>query len=86
MSNGESRNNPEIESREVDSPFNKYDKGDPGDETQRNFAYQHAYGVILLAAMSRGDKPYSALWCEHHDDLLGDYGDGYFDAYQVKNS
>ena len=59
-------------------------KGDPGDETQRNFRYQHAYGVILLTGAIIGQLPYSALWCEHHEDFLAEINDGQFDAYQIK--
>lgn len=61
-----------------------YDGDDPGDETQRNFRYQHAYGVILLAACLSGQRPYAALWCEHHEDYLTEVGDGSFDAWQIK--
>ncbi|RWC47182.1 dsDNA nuclease domain-containing protein [Mesorhizobium sp.] len=57
---------------------------DVGDETARNYRYQHSYGVILLTAASRGDRPYSAIWCEHHDDLLAERRDGKFEAWQVK--
>ncbi|GAB3585700.1 dsDNA nuclease domain-containing protein [Hymenobacter daeguensis] len=58
--------------------------GDPGDETQRNFRYQHAYGTILLVAAASGLNPYQALWCEHHEDLLAELPDSTYDAYQVK--
>lgn len=58
--------------------------GDPGDETQRNFRYQHAYGVILLVAGAVGTHPYEAIWCEHHEDLLAERVDNTYDAYQVK--
>lgn len=61
-------------------------QGDPGDATQRNYRYQHGYGVILLAAAARGERPYVALWCEHHEDLLAQRADGRFDAFQVKTS
>lgn len=61
-----------------------YDSGDPGDETQRNFRYQHAYGVILLAACLSAQKSYVALWCEHHEDFLTENGDGTYDAWQIK--
>lgn len=57
---------------------------DPGDETQRNFRYQHAYGVILIASAIRGDKPYVAIWCEHHEDYLAELPGGELDAFQVK--
>ena len=61
-----------------------YDGDDPGDETQRNFRYQHAYGVLLLAACLSGQRHYTALWCEHHEDYLTEIGDGSFDAWQIK--
>lgn len=61
-----------------------YDSDDPGDETQRNFRYQHAYGVILLAASITGRKSYVSLWCEHHEDFLAEDGNGCYDAYQIK--
>ncbi|MEQ1899554.1 MAG: dsDNA nuclease domain-containing protein [Devosia sp.] len=57
---------------------------DVGDETARNYRYQYSYGVILLAAAARGDRPYSAIWCEHHDDLLAERHDGKFEAWQIK--
>ncbi|RSK38774.1 dsDNA nuclease domain-containing protein [Hymenobacter perfusus] len=58
--------------------------GDPGDETQRNFRYQHAYGSILLIAAAIGLNPYEAIWCEHHEDLLAERPDSTYDAFQVK--
>ncbi len=57
---------------------------DPGDETQRNFRYQHAYGAILLVAAAAGLHPYQAIWCEHHEDLLAERTDATYDAFQVK--
>jgi|SRR6476661_461613 len=66
------------------NPANIAAIGDPGDETQRNFRYQHAYGTILLVAAAAGLNPYQALWCEHHEDLLAERPDGTYDAYQVK--
>jgi hypothetical protein len=59
---------------------------DPGDATGRNFRYQHAYGVMLLTAARRGLRPYSAIWCEHHEDFLAERHDGTFDGYQIKIS
>jgi len=59
---------------------------DPGDQTERNFRYQHQYGVVLLVAVRRGSLNYSALYCEHHEDFLGERSDGRFDGYQVKTS
>ncbi len=60
------------------------DWNDPGDDVQRNFRYQHAYGAILLIAGASGRREIVAVWCEHHEDLLGERADGLYDAYQVK--
>jgi len=59
-------------------------RSDPGDETQRNFRYQHAYGTILLIGAARHELPYIAVWCEHHEDLLGELPDHRVDGYQIK--
>ena len=61
-----------------------YDDSDPGDETQRNFRYQHAYGVILLVAAITKQKLYQTLWCEHHEDFLAECDDGLYEAWQIK--
>lgn len=68
------------------SPVLARDTSDPGDSTQRNFRYQHAYGVMLLVAAKCGDLPYVALWCEHHEDFLAQRHDNRFDGYQIKTS
>ncbi len=65
-------------------PFFERDVDDPGDATARNFRYQHAYGVILLVAAKQGKRPYTAIWCEHHEDFLAKRSDGKFDGYQIK--
>lgn len=59
---------------------------DPGDQTERNFRYQHQYGVVLLVAVRRGLLSYISLYCEHHEDFLGERIDGLFDGYQIKTS
>lgn len=59
---------------------------DPGDATGRNFRYQHAYGVVLMAAAKRGERPYLAVWCEHHEDFLAERHDGRYDGWQIKTS
>jgi len=69
---------------ETPSPDDTFDAMDPGDETQRNFRYQHAYGVILLIAAINGAKPYVAVWCEQHEDCLCERNDGNYDGYQIK--
>ena len=74
------------ESGGTSSPADVPDYSDPGDETQRNFRYQHAYGVILLVGAARGVLPYLSLWCEHHEDFLAERQDGLYDAYQVKTA
>jgi hypothetical protein len=63
----------------ADSPDKVLDHGDPGDDVQLRFRYQHGYGVILLAGSTTKRLAYVAIWCEHHDDLLGESADGMFD-------
>ncbi|MFP1133155.1 dsDNA nuclease domain-containing protein [Asticcacaulis sp. W401b] len=77
-----------IQSQEVQSHsrLSTTASGDPGDETERNFRYQHQYGVVLLAAVRRGKLNYIAIYCEHHEDFLAERPDGLFDAYQIKTS
>ena len=67
----------------VANPAEVRDQDDPGDETQRRFRYQHAYGVILLTGAAAGRLPYTNIWCEHHDDFLAQIN-GTFDSYQIK--
>jgi hypothetical protein len=62
------------------------DRDDPGDDTQLRFRYQHGYGVILLCGAATGALPYMAVWCEHHEDLLGEKPNGQFDSFQVKTA
>jgi hypothetical protein len=71
-------------SQELASPLNTLDKTDPGDELQRNIRYQNACGLIILIESLTGKYPYSSIWCEHHDDILGERQDGLFDFYQIK--
>ncbi|MBY0511802.1 MAG: DUF4297 domain-containing protein [Rhodospirillaceae bacterium] len=68
------------------SPVDARPTTDPGDATARNYRYQHSYGVVLLAAASRGERPYRAIWCEQHEDFLAERSDGKFDGYQIKTS
>jgi hypothetical protein len=67
----------------VANPIEVRDHDDPGDETQRRYRYQHAYGVILLTGAATGRLPYQSIWCEHHDDFLAQ-NNGTFDSYQIK--
>jgi hypothetical protein len=66
------------------SPRNVADLVDPGDETQRNFRYQHSFGLVLIVQTLLKLHPYVALWCEHHEDFMCERVDGLFDAYQIK--
>lgn len=59
---------------------------DPGDESERNFRYQHQYGVVLLVAVRRGTIAYVRIYCEHHEDLLCERPTGLFDGWQIKTS
>lgn len=69
-----------------DGPGSVLDHNDPGDDTQLRFRYQHGYGVILLCGGATGARPYVAIWCEHHEDLLGEKADGRFDSFQIKTA
>jgi hypothetical protein len=66
------------------SPIDSRDPSDPGDEVIRKFRYQHAYGVILAILMVNQTRPYRAIWCEQHEDLLVERNDDLFEAFQVK--
>jgi hypothetical protein len=68
----------------MSSPIDSRDQTDPGDQVIRKFRYQHAYGVILSVIMINKDRPYRAIWCEQHEDLLAEREDDKFDAFQVK--
>jgi hypothetical protein len=57
---------------------------DTGDDVQRRFRYQYAFGVVLLIAAIRNKNDYSSLWCERHEDFLAETPNGDFDAFQVK--
>jgi hypothetical protein len=68
------------------NPATVLDRQDPGDDTQLRFRYQHGYGVILLCGALSGKLPYTAIWCEHHEDLLGEKPNGKFDSFQIKTA
>lgn len=57
---------------------------DRGDEVQDRFRYQWAIGAVLLAEGVTGKTPSTALWCEHHEDLLIEQPSGKYIAVQVK--
>ncbi|MGN6727427.1 MAG: dsDNA nuclease domain-containing protein, partial [Tepidisphaeraceae bacterium] len=66
------------------SPTDARDLSDVGDQMQRNVKYQHAHGVVVITGALRGDLPYTAIWCEQHEDVLAERADGLFDAMQIK--
>ena len=66
------------------SPIDSRDHSDPGDQVIRKFRYQHAYGVVLAILMLNQTRPYRAIWCEQHEDLLAERTDDLFEAFQVK--
>lgn len=68
----------------MSSPTDSRDQSDPGDEVIRKFRYQHAYGVILVILVVNQTRPYRAIWCEQHEDLLAERNDDLFEAFQVK--
>ena len=68
----------------MSSPIDSRDHSDPGDQVIRKFRYQHAYGVVLAILMLNQTRPYRAIWCEQHEDLLAERTDDLFEAFQVK--
>lgn len=66
------------------SPVLAPNRCDPGDEIAKKFRYQYAYGVILWVAAFRAQRDYTALWCEQHEDFLGQVSANLFDAFQLK--
>ena len=55
-----------------------------GSDTERNYRYQHAYGVILLIGSAMNQLPYIAIYAEHHEDFICERLDGKVDGYQIK--
>jgi len=66
------------------SPAGQRPDHDYGAETLRNYRYQSAYTVAVLAAAVAGKNNYSAVWCEQEDDILAQISENLFDSYQVK--
>jgi hypothetical protein len=66
------------------SPIGQLPAHDYGAETLRNYRYQSAYAIVILAAAAAKKNDYQAIWCEQEDDLLGQANDHVFDSYQVK--
>ncbi len=66
------------------TPVDNLPKQDHGAETLRNYRYQSAYAVVLLAAAVAGRNDYEAVWCEQEDDIMCEINSSLFDSFQVK--
>lgn len=58
---------------------------DPGADTSGRFRYQAGYAALLAVGMLDEAPGVSAVYCEHHDDVLLELDDGRCDAIQVKS-
>ena len=66
------------------TPIGQLPAHDYGAETLRNYRYQSAYAIVLLAAAAAKRNDYRAIWCEQEDDILAQIDDRLFDSCQVK--
>lgn len=57
---------------------------DPGADTARRFRYQYGYALVLLVRGAMLEHRFRAIWCEQHEDILGEMSADQFDAFQVK--
>lgn len=55
-----------------------------GEDTERNYRYQHAYGVILLVGIVSNNLRYDSIYAEHHEDFICERSDQLIDGFQVK--
>jgi len=67
-----------------ESPVSRIAEADYGAETLQLYAYQAGYAIVLLAAAAAKKIDLVSVWCEQHDDILGQTAEGLFDSYQVK--
>ena len=67
-----------------ESPIEKFDATDPGDDTQLRIRYQHSYGLILFCNELKKNEPCKSLWFEQHEDILVEKKNSHFNFYQVK--
>lgn len=68
----------------MQSPTDTLSTGDPGDETQRRFRYQAAYGALLCLQLLDDDGDIQEIFCEHHEDLLVRKNTGKWTGIQIK--
>lgn len=69
---------------QIPTPANTPAAGDPGDDTARRFAYQWTYAAILACGLLDDSIDLVEVFCEHHEDVLLQHGDGTFTGLQVK--
>lgn len=74
------RNNEDILHEPIDYPADDQ----VGQDTERNYRYQHAYGVILLIGAVNKKLPYRSIYAEHHEDFICERTDNTVDGYQIK--
>lgn len=67
-----------------ESPIEKYDLSDPGDDMQLRIRYQYGYGLILFCEAEKHEIDCKSLWFEQLEDILLEKNDGRFSFYQVK--
>ena len=65
-------------------PGTTLDKGDPGDDVQLRFRYQHSFAAIQCLRLLTPDARLSAVYCENHEDVLLRKRDGRYEGVQVK--
>ncbi|MFC1510223.1 dsDNA nuclease domain-containing protein [Candidatus Omnitrophota bacterium] len=66
-------------------PIDFIDNSDPGDDIQRRFHYQHAYGLILAIASILEKNDYVEFWYEHMEDILCKDRQNNYSYYQIKS-
>jgi hypothetical protein len=59
---------------------------DRGGDTLRRFRYQATYAAILSLSLLEDNTEISAIYCEHHEDILIQKCDGKFIGIQVKTN
>lgn len=66
------------------TPINLPSDDTAGEDTERNYRYQHAYGVILLIGAASNKLPYVSIYAEHHEDFICERSDRLIDGFQIK--
>ncbi len=66
------------------NPIDLLPDNQTGQDTERNYRYQHAYGVILLLGAVSNRLPYLSIYAEHHEDFICERSDSLVDGFQIK--